>query len=272
MSLVPPFAIGAAIDNQTLTQTFKVGNMGGMRRSTAFNCLVVIADHIKKRYDDKWFGDVLHYAGMGKHGDQVLTKQNKLLAESATNGIELHLFESFARKEYIYFGLAKLCAAPYQLRQKDREGNWRLVWIFPLQTLQQPFYPPFIDYERCCRGQEQEMRQLPPAELASKAVDHATKQPAYRSFISEKYLPDAYIATYAKLRARGFCQLCGAPAPFSDAAGNPYLETHHILPLHKGGYDAIDNVVALCPNCHKKMHLFNAPAALQKLRAVAREV
>ena len=35
------------------------------------------------------------------------------------------------------------------------------------------------------------------------------------------------------------------------------METHHIEWLSKGGSDTIDNTVALCPNCHKKMHILN---------------
>ena len=36
---------------------------------------------------------------------------------------------------------------------------------------------------------------------------------------------------------------------------NAYLEVHHIVWLAKGGADALENVVALCPNCHRKMHI-----------------
>lgn len=66
---------------------------------------------------------------------------------------------------------------------------------------------------------------------------------------------DPYIAEYAKRRAAGKCQLCGNYAPFKDANGKPYLESHHIIWLANGGEDTIDNTVALCPNCHRKMHV-----------------
>lgn len=68
---------------------------------------------------------------------------------------------------------------------------------------------------------------------------------------------DAYIAEYAKRRANGFCQLCGNEAPFLDKHGRPYLESHHIVWMANGGADSIDNTVALCPNCHRKMHQLN---------------
>lgn len=37
----------------------------------------------------------------------------------------------------------------------------------------------------------------------------------------------------------------------------PYLESHHIIWLAAGGADSVDNTIALCPNCHRKMHVIN---------------
>jgi 5-methylcytosine-specific restriction protein A len=65
------------------------------------------------------------------------------------------------------------------------------------------------------------------------------------------------VAELAKRRAQGICQLCDDPAPFVDKKGNPFLETHHIVWLSKDGEDTIENTVALCPNCHRKMHSLN---------------
>ena len=53
-----------------MVDTFKCGNIGGMRRSKATNTLVIVSDYTKGIYHDKWFGGVLHYTGMGKNGDQ----------------------------------------------------------------------------------------------------------------------------------------------------------------------------------------------------------
>lgn len=45
----------------------------------------------------------------------------------------------------------------------------------------------------------------------------------------------------------------------------PYLETHHIVWLARGGEDTIFNTVALCPNCHKRMHILDLEADKTKL-------
>ncbi|MCH5250576.1 MAG: HNH endonuclease [Lachnospiraceae bacterium] len=63
------------------------------------------------------------------------------------------------------------------------------------------------------------------------------------------------VSNIVKIRAAGVCQLCNKPAPFYNKNGEAYLECHHIIWLAKGGADEINNAVALCPNCHKKMHI-----------------
>lgn len=56
-------------------------------------------------------------------------------------------------------------------------------------------------------------------------------------------------------RAAGKCECCGEAAPFMRADGSPYLEVHHVVPLSQGGEDGTGNAVALCPNCHRKLHV-----------------
>lgn len=63
-----------------------------------------------------------------------------------------------------------------------------------------------------------------------------------------------YIKEFARKVAKGVCQLCEKKAPFLDKYGIPFLEVHHIHYLSKGGSDTVDNVVALCPNCHRRIH------------------
>ncbi|WP_429768681.1 HNH endonuclease [Acinetobacter towneri] len=75
--------------------------------------------------------------------------------------------------------------------------------------------------------------------------------------VVKQYVRSAYVVEYAKRLAKGVCQLCDQPTPFHDKKGIPYLETHHIVWLARGGEDTISNTVALCPNCHKRMHLLD---------------
>lgn len=65
--------------------------------------------------------------------------------------------------------------------------------------------------------------------------------------------PDVVVE--ALFRAKGDCQGCGNSAPFLKRSDDmPYLEVHHIIPLANDGPDTLENVIALCPNCHRKAH------------------
>ncbi len=78
------------------------------------------------------------------------------------------------------------------------------------------------------------------------------------SYVKVKhYDRDPNITEYTKIRANGICELCKSPAPFKDKDGVPYLESHHLITLADKGPDSICNTVALCPNCHRKMHSLN---------------
>lgn len=85
------------------------------------------------------------------------------------------------------------------------------------------------------------------------------------------YYRDPYLKELVKRIAEGKCQYCGSDAPFNDKNGNPYLEEHHVERLADGGKDMIDNVVALCPNCHRKMHILNEIIDVDVLKKVAKD-
>lgn len=65
---------------------------------------------------------------------------------------------------------------------------------------------------------------------------------------------DARIRAYALERAGGVCDGCRKDAPFAATSGRPFLEVHHVARLSDDGLDHPRNVVALCPNCHRRAH------------------
>ena len=124
------------ITNAEICAIFKCSPQGGMRRSKKTNTLILISDHTKNNpYQDSWQGKIFHYTGMGLIGDQSFDyRQNKTLSESASNGVEIHLFEIFDSidPKYEYQGIVKLAGEPYICEQPDANGNMRKVCIFPL--------------------------------------------------------------------------------------------------------------------------------------------
>lgn len=109
----------------------------------------------------------------------------------------------------------------------------------------------------------------PDEELRRKAIYHSRMGKLRCQTITGAYVRDRYVSEYIKRRAHGICQLCDKPAPFNDCNGKPFLETHHIIWLADGGADSIENTVALCPNCHRKMHTLNQREDIEKLLNVA---
>ena len=72
---------------------------------------------------------------------------------------------------------------------------------------------------------------------------------------TEVYQRNPDVVAEALYLSGGSCDHCGAKAPFLRRKdGQPYLEVHHKVPLSEGGLDVLSNVVALCPNCHRKEH------------------
>jgi len=90
----------------------------------------------------------------------------------------------------------------------------------------------------------------------SAQLESAPKRPLERiSILSYGFRRNPYIVAEALDRANGCCERCKNPAPFMKATdGSPYLEVHHLTPLSQGGEDSLNNVVALCPNCHRELH------------------
>ena len=267
MSFTPSFPVGSTVRNTDIVKEFRCGNMGGMRRSIKTNTLVIISDHTKDLYEDKWIGNVLHYTGMGKSGDQdIHFAQNKTLAESDTNGVDVHLFEVLSAGEYIYNGLVRLCDNPYQEIQKGEDGQPREVWIFPicLQSEQAPIDAAVLD--RLQEAKRRKAQRLTAEQLRTKAEENQSERASSRAVKTNTFVRNPYVSEYAKLQANGRCQLCGSQAPFKDQNNKPYLETHHIEWLSEGGADTIENTVALCPNCHRKMHVLKLEEDIIKLQ------
>jgi len=257
---------GEIIDNDRLREVFKCSTQGGMRRSRDTNTLVLVSNHVKSVYGDRWIGDTLHYTGMGLVGDQDLNgAQNKTLNESSSNGVGVHLFEVFVDKEYTYQGQVRLAGAPYQERQPDSEGDIRDVWVFPLKlTDGSPLVQSADDFRKTQATKEKKAKRLSDSDLKDRAAN-APKTPGSRTTKSTQYERDPHIAELARRRAGGVCDLCERPAPFQKKNGDPYLESHHIIWLSKGGEDTASNTVALCPNCHRKMHIVNSSDDIKKL-------
>jgi 5-methylcytosine-specific restriction protein A len=266
MTFSPGIKRGSILNNEQLCSRFGCSPYGGMRRSKKTETLVIVSNHVVSIYHDRWVDGIFHYTGMGQTGDQSLTStQNKTLAESDTNNVGVHLFEVDREGEYRYQGLVQLAANPYQEMQPDQFQTDRYVWVFPLRLQEGSSVP--VNKQEFHSSQvlrEKKIKNLSDAELATKA-QKAPKRAGERTVTSTQYERDPYVSMLTKRRAKGICELCNCEAPFKDSKNQPYLETHHIKWIAENGDDSIENTVALCPNCHRKMHILNLPSDREKL-------
>ena len=264
---------GQILTNQEICNIFKCSPQGGMRKSNKTNTLVIVSDRTKSIYDDRWIEDIFYYTGMGLTGDQKLDyAQNKTLNNSNKNGVAVFLFEVFRSTQYIYQGQVKLTKKPFEELQLDVNNKKRKVWIFPLQLMTSDG-PLDLDaglLNNLDQVKERKAKKLSNKELLELAKNTGRKNPGSRRVSSTQPDRNPYVVEYTNRRADGISQLCGDPAPFIKKNGEPFLEVHHINWLTKGGEDTIENTVALCPNCHRKMHSLDLLQDRKKLFLRAR--
>lgn len=271
-NLINDLIIGEKYSNSEIANTFKCSNMGGMRRSHDTNTLVLIAKHNNPLYDDQWSDDgILNYTGMGTIGDQNINfSQNKTLVTAANEGIKVYLFESYIDNEYYFDGEVELAGPIFSADETDAEGNMRKVIKYPLRRkdTKAGMLIDVYSVEQSEKEKIKEVRKHTIEEIKEKAKTYETKEVGFKEVKSIYRERNQYIAEYTKERSKGICDLCGVEAPFKDKNGRPYLESHHVVTLAEGGPDAIYNTVAICPNCHRKIHVLNKKEDIKKLEQV----
>ncbi len=264
--------VGNIYSNSEIANTFKCSSMGGMRRSKETNSLVLIAKHNNPLYDDQWTDDgILNYTGMGTENDQSISyAQNKTLVIAEKEGIKVYLFESYKDNEYYYDGEVKLIGAPYQSEEPDINGKVRKVIKFPLKRIEQTksLLIDIEDIENSEKEKLKEVRKLNSIEIKNKAKIANFENVTIKEVKTIYRERNQYISEYTKERANGKCDLCEKEAPFKDKNGRPYLESHHVITLAENGPDAIYNTVAICPNCHRKIHVLHQKEDIDKLSKV----
>ncbi|WP_259524238.1 HNH endonuclease [Shewanella baltica] len=94
-----------------------------------------------------------------------------------------------------------------------------------------------------------------PLSARQERLKNATKFPEKLTVSTVVYRRNPDVVAEALIRSKGYCEGCKKAAPFTRKKDNsPYLEVHHIVPLSVDGEDSLDNVIVLCPNCHREKH------------------
>lgn len=255
--------------NDVIAKVFKCSKQGGMRKSNTTNTLVLISKQTGKSiYHDTWVDNMLHYTGMGQVGDQKLDfAQNRTLKDSAKNGVTVHLFEVFKDTEYTYAGIVKLAEPPYNVTEPDKNNNKRIVYKFPLKLKTSEYCPNNETLIQNKKKLEKSISRKTIQEIKELAIEKSKlnkNKHLVRKVSTFTHERSPEIKEYVKELANGICQLCDNKAPF-EVKGKPFLHVHHIEYLSRGGEDTIENAIAVCPNCHAKIHQLELEEDKEKL-------
>ena len=201
-------------------------------------------------YDDHWDDDGMFiYCGDGQVGDMEFIRGNRAVRDHIDKSREIHLFESSQKSGFVRYLGEFSCAGWHKDTTPDREGNERVGIFFHLMPIEEFQDIPTIELE-------QENQTLDIADLRNLAYDTSLKPAGETSLEGRRriYKRSKTVRDYVLARSEGRCEGCGSPAPFKRRSGEPYLEPHHILRVSDGGPDSPDAVIALCPNCHRRVH------------------
>ena len=196
---------------------------------------------------------VFNYTGEGQEGDMKMTKGNLAIRDHQKNRKSIYLFEK-VETGYNFVGLCNYIDDRIE-KLNDRNGELRDAIVFRLDvknieeitsSINSVEAPKAVYITKPSKGKSlQQLREI----ALSSTPTHASTQEKIQSIQNRS----TAIKLYAKKRANGICEGCNETAPFETKSG-PYLEVHHLTRLADGGADLPQNVIALCPTCHRKAH------------------
>lgn len=111
----------------------------------------------------------------------------------------------------------------------------------------------------------QEIARRSPSSMVLALALKATAKPARKVVNRSEFVRNPYVVSAAIHRAQNTCEMPSCSAKlFERDDGSSYLEVHHIVPLSEKGLDSLNNVAALCPNCHRQQHHSKDRVTLRK--------
>lgn len=243
------FEVGRVYSRQADIHAKYGGQEQGGIITPAKHALVFIItgeEGLEHGYADRYRPDgAFEYFGEGQVGDMQMNKGNRAVAEHSAVGESLLLFRK--TKDGLRFEGEMVYEAHHIERAPDTKGIERDAIVFELRPLE-------------AINEFLELQALPVDssldELRKKAMAAANTEVAKTTGTQRNvYKRSEDVRNYVLARAEGHCQGCAAPAPFVRIDGSPYLEPHHLRRVSDGGPDHPAFVIALCPNCHRRVHV-----------------
>lgn len=193
------------------------------------------------------------YTGEGQVGDMEMVRGNLAIKNHQEGGKSLFLFE-YVKTAHIRFIGETVCTGYHIEQRLDVNSDYRNAIIFHLALITPDTHHGAIKEPKAeYKISDKSLKSKSLAELREIALTATSKSSSKKEIKTLVAIRSEAIRIYALKRANGTCEGCVNPAPFSSKDG-PFLEVHHIERIADGGPDQPENVAALCPNCHKRVH------------------
>lgn len=256
----PSFQVGSVYNRQAdIHGRYGGQQQGGISTPAEYPLIFLFTGESGSQYGyvDRFREDdgTFWYTGEGQEGDMEMTRGNRAIRDHEANDKELHLFEAVGQGQVRYVGQATYLSHHWEER-KDANEDMRDTIVFELAVETETdehgsagASEPSPEYDA-----DRNLRSLTLEELRNLALDRAPPSASEEERRENVQRRSEAVKEYVLRRANGICEGCGEEAPFTTNGGRPYLEAHHIRRLSDGGPDHPRWVVALCPNCHRRVH------------------
>jgi hypothetical protein len=196
--------------------------------------------YVDRRLDD----GRISLVGRGKRsrGDQRLSHGNKALAAlvDQDHPVSFPVYEKVAPNLYRYLGDYFVEKVDYEELDDERPGY--KIYRFLLV----PFNPQYL-------GDRGDLEQDVFVDFANDVSEQMP--PARKQVVLARIARDRALVTKRKKLAGYRCEKCEGVSSWLTTRGVSYVEAHHIIPLGEDGFDNDRNMIVLCADCHRRLHL-----------------
>jgi 5-methylcytosine-specific restriction protein A len=246
MEAPPRFQVGRLYERGELHAEYRGQRQRGIITPADHPVIFIISGStgLLYGYADTWDEDgVFHYFGEGQTGNMRFEAGNAAIRDHAVDEKELHLFEHVKGKDLRYRG-EMVCSGYEWKTAPDKTGASRQAIVFQLIPAAAV---PTLELEDTWGSGDL-------TELARAADEDPTEHSDSHLSLQRAFARSRALRRYVRARAKGVCEGCEQPAPFSAKDGSGYLEAHHTRRRSDSGPGNRRTVIALCPNCHSRIH------------------
>jgi 5-methylcytosine-specific restriction protein A len=247
----PEFVVGERYVRRELHDRFKGNRRTGISPPANEEFIFVFAGPSGKKYGYEGGlredGTLLHY-GVGRVGDMAFepNNANTKLREHRERGLDLHVFvETIDDGVVSYLGEYEHDDCEW-VDASDGDGETRRAVRFRLVPADDGGVSLGVD--DIADASESDLFVAPSGDTPSGGSGSSTPDSG------RTYTRPELLKRFALRSADGVCQGCDEEVEFVDRHGDPFLEIHHLHRRVDGGPNNPANVIALCPDCHRRRH------------------